>query len=230
MTAFEAAGELTLLEVPGEAASCQAAAARACSGQVLQLEPYELLFAAGQRRQWAYRIEEGAICVFRSHPDGPRDVVEFAAQGDLVGLGCLDRHFDNAEAVGCARVVLVALDDVHEMARHDERILARLEQAIAREIELRRDSMVAAGQRAPLERVAALLVVISSNNRREGREPSLVPDALECGIVADMLCMSLEALADNLVELARRGLVEPSSYGGLRLLDVATLEDMAERA
>ena len=78
-------------------------------------------------------------------------------------------------------------------------------------------------------RHGALLAVISSNNRREGREPLLVPDALECGIVAEMLSMSVEALADNLVELARRGLVEPSPCGGLRLLDVATLEDMAER-
>jgi CRP/FNR family transcriptional regulator len=226
MAAFDASVELLLLEAPAGASSCQAAA-RACAGGVQRLEPYELLFSAGQQRQWAYRIDEGAICVFRLRPDGLRDVVEFAVQGDLVGLGCLDRHIDSAEAVDCARVSLVSLDEVHALARHDARVRARLEQAIAREIELRRDSMVAAGRRAPLERVAALLAVIYNNNCREGREPTLVPDTLECGIVADMLGMSVEALAGHLVELSRRGLVRASACGGLRLLDVGKLEDMA---
>jgi CRP/FNR family transcriptional regulator len=228
MAAFDVAGEL-VLDAPVAPQSCQAAAsACACAGEVLGLEPYELLFSAGQRREWAYRIEEGAICVFRLGPHGFRDVVEFAVQGDLVGLGCLDRHVDSAEAVDCARVSLVSLDEVHELARQDVRVRARLEQAISREIELRRDSMVAAGRRAPLERVAALLSVIYSNNCREGREPTLVPDTLECGIVADMLGMSVEALAGHLVELSRLGLVRPSACGGLRLLDVGKLEEMAQ--
>ena len=234
MTAFDAHGDLGLLD-PRADRGIQAKSSRAgvhadgVAGAVRSLEPYELLFVAGQRREWAYRVEEGAICVFREGTDGQREVVEFAVQGDTVGLGCLDIHFDSAEAVGCAKVRPVPFDDVHDTAIRDSRMRARLEKAVAREIAARRDAMVAAGQQAPLERVAALLAVISANNRREGREASVVPDALECGVVADLLGMSVPALASHLVELARRGLVEPSACGGLKLLDVAGLEAMAAK-
>src|SRR4051812_4802193 len=53
--------------------------------------------------------------------------------------------------------------------------------------EARRRAAGCAGNRAPLERVAALLIAIAKNNSHEGRDPLAIPDALASGFVADLL-------------------------------------------
>jgi hypothetical protein len=52
--------------------------------------------------------------------------------------------------------------------------------------EARRRAIVCAGNRAPLERVAAFLVAISKNNRHQGRDPNAISDTLTCRF-ADLL-------------------------------------------
>jgi hypothetical protein len=96
------------------------------------------------------------------------------------------------------------------------------------EFELRRNAVLRAGRPKPLERLAALLVAISQNNRYEGRDPSAIPDSLTCGFVAGLLGLSITSLGDFLIELQELRLVEASPSSGLRLKDLAGLERLAE--
>jgi Crp-like helix-turn-helix protein len=79
----------------------------------------------------------------------------------------------------------------------------------------------------PLARVAALLVSISRNNSYEGRDPSIMPDALTSGFVADLLGIDIDELATLLVDLNRRGLVETCG-STLKLKDMPALERLAD--
>lgn len=84
-------------------------------------------------------------------------------------------------------------------------------------------------QRAePLGRVAALLLSISKNNQYEGRDPATIPDALRSGFVADLVGVDIATLAAVLVDLRRRGLVDASPDGTLRLNDADGLERLAQ--
>jgi CRP-like cAMP-binding protein len=76
-------------------------------------------------------------------------------------------------------------------------------------------------------RVAALLSAISRNNRYEGRDPAVIPDCFSSGFVADMLGLSVSHLADALVELKRRGLLQEQG-SALRLTDLSALESLVE--
>jgi hypothetical protein len=78
-----------------------------------------------------------------------------------------------------------------------------------------------------LKRTAALLIVLSRNNGYEGRDPALIADDLSCGLVADMLGIGIDALADVLVDLERRRLVA-NDEGGLRLTDIDALDRLSE--
>lgn len=78
----------------------------------------------------------------------------------------------------------------------------------------------------PLARVAALLVSISRNNSYEGRDPGVMPDALTSGFVADLLGIDIDELADLLIDLNRRGLVE-NCGSILTLKDMPALERLA---
>jgi CRP/FNR family transcriptional regulator, anaerobic regulatory protein len=93
--------------------------------------------------------------------------------------------------------------------------------------EARRRALVSAGARAPLERVAALLISISRNNRHEGRDPRTIPDSLTCGFVADLLGFPIDTLASLLKALETRGLIAADPRAGLRLNDLDGLESLA---
>ena len=79
----------------------------------------------------------------------------------------------------------------------------------------------------PLARIAALLISISRNNGYEGRDPSVMPDALTSGFVADLLGIHIDELATLLVDLNRRGLVETCG-STLKLKDMPALERLAD--
>jgi hypothetical protein len=76
-------------------------------------------------------------------------------------------------------------------------------------------------------RVAALLSSISRNNRYEGRDPAVIPDCFSSGFVADLLGLGVADLADALVELERRRLVQAEG-SALRLTDLPALEKLIE--
>jgi hypothetical protein len=77
-------------------------------------------------------------------------------------------------------------------------------------------------------RVAALLASISQNNAYEGRDPAIIPDTLTSGFVADLLGLSISALADALVQLERLGLIAQAEGGALKLLDRPALERLID--
>jgi hypothetical protein len=84
------------------------------------------------------------------------------------------------------------------------------------------------GASAPIERVAALFVVLSRGNTYEGRPSNIIDDAVKCGVVADYLGLSVDSLARILVELEELGLIESCPPSAIRLNDIAALEQLAD--
>ena len=95
--------------------------------------------------------------------------------------------------------------------------------AAAREFVARRDALVLAGSTSALAKVAAFLLATSYLNSREGRDGAIIPESLTCGVVAGYLQIDIDALAEQLVELQRRGLIELVGRG-LHLVDLTRLE------
>jgi CRP/FNR family transcriptional regulator len=197
-----------------------------CAGEARRLAAGEILFLEGEPRGALFRVESGALCIYRTRPDGSRDVLEFAFPGDLAGLGYLGNHVATAQATVETKVVSLprakSLDHGHD---HGARGKGRLRDAIAQDVTLLRE--VPAPN--PVQRVAALFVTLSRNNANEGRDPDILTDSLQCGVVAGYLGMSVDQLAGYLGELEARGLIEPCD-SGLRLKDLGSLEALADAA
>ena len=63
-------------------------------------------------------------------------------------------------------------------------------------------------QQNPLGRLAAFLLTLSRENEQEGRDPAVLVQPLQCGVVADFLALSVDRLGSLLVQLERRGMIE----------------------
>ncbi len=196
--------------------------------QVRTLATGEDLFREGDPRTHIYRLESGAICVYEPRLNGHRAMARFAHPGDLVGLGFLEHHACTARAMVEVQVTCLPKASMESLVAGNPKAEAELNQALERELELRRNSLVESGRRNPVKRVAAFLVALSQINKREGRDANVIDASWQCGIVADQLKLSLDVLARMLVEFERRGLIGSCPSRGLRLKDLATLEGLAD--
>jgi len=195
--------------------------------QVRTLVTGEDLFREGDPRTHVYRVETGTICVYEPRWNGHRAAIRFAVPGDLVGLGFLQHHACTARAMVEARVTCLPHTSMESLVAGNPKAEAELKQALEREFELRRNSLVESGRRNPVERVAAFLVALSQINKREGRDANVIDASWQCALVADQLELSLDVLARILVEFEKRGLIESCPSRGLRLKDLVTLEALA---
>ena len=79
-----------------------------------------------------------------------------------------------------------------------------------------------------LERTAAYLVVVSRNNRYEGRDPLVICDDVRCGAVSGLLGIDLDVLGRVLLEMRRGGMVSTTDDGSLRIVDLDALDRLSE--
>jgi CRP/FNR family transcriptional regulator, anaerobic regulatory protein len=186
------------------------------------------VFRPGEQRR-LYRVERGAICHYAQSAAGAYEVIELAFPGDIIGLGCLPTHVSTAKAMVDTSVSVITDADLERALANDNLLYFRLVEAKEREFDYSRSRSRNADPLSPIQRVANLLLAISSINASEGREPLIVADDVSSGFVAEQLQMSIDALAAALLSLRRSGVVTVSDHG-LRILDVAALETLAASA
>ena len=187
----------------------------------------EVLFREGDFKTHLYMIEEGIISVYRKRTHQPNEIIEFAFSGDVVGLGYLEEHTYWARSVVETCVRCLPLDALDTVLEDDSRTKQRYADAISREFEFRREFLVTALRRNPIGRLAAFFLALSQLNKNEGRDQNIITDSLECGVVAGCIGLDLDSLGQALVELEKKGLIVPCPPQGLRLNDLAGLEDLA---
>ena len=169
------------------------------------LRATSLLFSIGDPKTHFYAVQSGALAVYEPRWNGHRAIIEFAFPGDLVGLGFLQTHTCSARATVETCVQCLPLSAQDHLFADDPRAQARLADAIEREVEFLRESSVQFSQQNPLGRLAAFLLTLSRENEQEGRDPAVLVQPLQCGVVADFLALSVERLGSLLVQLERRG-------------------------
>jgi len=173
-------------------------------------------------------VESGVVTVYEPRSEGHQTIIEFAFPGDIVGLGFLQTHTCTARASveTVAHCGLYSAQD--RLIADNPRAQARLADAIEREFEFLRRSSVKFSRENPLARVAAFLLTLSRENAEEGRDPSVLVQQLHCGVVADLLALSIERLGSLLVQLEQQGMIAPCPPRGLRLTNVDALKRLVE--
>jgi CRP/FNR family transcriptional regulator len=198
-------------------------------GPLIRLAPSDVLFAAGDLRTHVYHLVEGMLTLFEpaEEPGGEPTIVGHAFAGETVGLGHLKIYSVTAEAMQTCLVTRLPVEWQDSIVASERRGVDRLADAIEQELAFLRRRIVRQNADRPLVRLAAFLAVLSENNAREGRDPSVISDSLTCGTVAGMLGLEIDALAQQLLALEERGIVVPSA-GRLSILDPAALEALAD--
>ena len=193
-----------------------------------RVETKEFLFAEGDEISHVYRVETGAIALYKVLADGRRQVMGFAYPGDLIGLGIEGEHGMNAQAVKSTRVRCLSVTSLRQSAAMDPMLGFKLYEALARELAATRDLMLTTGQRSAVERVAGFLLAFSRRNARNGQDPASFELPMTRTDIGDFLGLTIETVSRTFTKLKLLGVIELPHCSQVTLLDIDELERLAD--
>ena len=193
-----------------------------------RLEAKEFLFAEGDPISHVYRIETGAIALYKVLADGRRQIMSFAYPGDIVGLGADEQHTINAQAVKPTRVRCLPIGSLRQCAASDPSLGFALYEAMAKELAATRDLMLTTGQRSAMERVASFLLAFSRRNQRQGKDAAVFELPMTRTDIGDFLGLTIETVSRTFTKLKLMHLIELTHSTAVRLTNIEELRRLAE--
>ncbi len=230
LSAFTNIYATPLRQSAGESARLPNRSLNDCLSQALirRFDPKEFVFVEGDPANNIYRIESGAVSLFKVLPDGRRQILGFAYPGDFIGLGVQGEHIMNAQAIKPARIRSMPLAALHKIATSDPSLSFTLYQAVAEELAATRDLMMTTGHRSACERVAAFLIALSRRNERSGDDLGVIDLPMTRVDIADFLGLTIETVSRTLTKLKTRGLIDLPQSTRIVLADRVELQRLAE--
>lgn len=194
------------------------------------IEERELLFSEHDRRTHMYRVESGAVAVYKIMPDGRRQIVGFAYPGDLIGLEAHDTYRFNAQAMRPTRVRCVRWATLQHIARQDPEFGLKLYDAVSLELAAAHDLLLATGRRSATERVTTFLLAMSRRNERCDRDPLVLDLPMTRSDIGDFLGLTIETVSRTFTKLRRQKVIDLAQITRVHLRDLDQLEQLAEGA
>ena len=193
-----------------------------------RVEAKEFVFAEGDPTTHLFRVETGAVALYKILADGRRQIVGSAYPGDLIGVGSQGEHVMNAQAIKPTRLRCMAVAALHRSAAKDPMVGFRLYEALARELAATRDLMLTTGQRSATERVVGFLLAFSRRNERNGQDPSDFELPMRRADIGDFLGLTIETVSRTFTKLRTLGLIELPQSNRVKLVDIDELESLAD--
>ena len=193
-----------------------------------RVEAKEFVFAEGDPTTHVFRVETGAVALYKILADGRRQIVGFAYPGDLIGLGAEGEHVMNAQAIKPTRLRCLPIAALNHSAEKDPTLGFKLYQALARELAATRDLMLTTGQRSATERVVSFLLAFSRRSERNGQNASDFELPMTRADIGDFLGLTIETVSRTFTKLRTLGLIELPQSNRVKLLDIDELESLAD--
>lgn len=185
-----------------------------------------MLFDQGAPADGVFNLVDGVVRLYKSLPDGRRQIVGFALPGDFLGLALLDRHGVAAEAVTDVQACRFARAAFINYVEGRPHLLRRMHAFAGRELAMAQDQMLLLGRRTANEKVAAFLLHLQSRYGRIAAMSVNLPLPMGRQDIADYLGLTIETVSRTLTKFAREKIVVVVP-GGVRLLNTDWLEKLA---
>lgn len=185
------------------------------------------IFEQGRDAGFVYNLTAGTLRLSKLLPDGRRQIVGFAMPGDFLGLDFEPTHSFTADSLTPAKLCQFSRIGFNDMLDEKPRVLRRLMTMASHELAMAQEQMVVLGRRTAEEKIAAFLVGMRNRYARIHGPSVHVPLPMTRLDIGDYLGLTVETVSRMMTRMAREKtiVIVPD---GVRLLDVAKLERLAE--
>lgn len=195
---------------------------------VRQLKAKEPLFAEGDTKTNVYKIESGAVLIYKILNDGFRQIVNFAFPGDYVGLEMSSLYTYDAQTISPTRIRSIPAIALWRRAREDASVGAEIYETLSREISDARDHFLTIGRLSATGRIATFLLALSKRNERKSLDAVNIQLPVRRSDIADFLCLSVETVSRSLTELKTARIISLRGWREIKLADLDALERFAD--
>lgn len=175
------------------------------------------IYAQGEKSDSLYRIEFGAIRIYRLLADGRRQISAFHLAGEIFGFEADRTHHFFAEAM-CATGVRALRTAFRQNEFASELLPVALQDLVRAQ-----EHLLVLGRQNAVERVAAFLVDMSE--RQGGLRTIELP--MSRTDIADYLGLTIETVSRVFSKLRQKGVLRLPSLRGVEIVKWQALQDMA---
>jgi CRP/FNR family transcriptional regulator, nitrogen fixation regulation protein len=179
--------------------------------------PETEIYAQGERAGTIYRIEYGAVRIYRLLADGRRQVVAFHVSGETFGFEAGAVHSFFAEAIVQTGLTTVGLD---QDGRYPPELMALALKGMVRA----QEHLLVVGRQSALEKLAVFLVDLAE--RQGGLD--LIDLPMTRTDIGDYLGMTIETVSRNLSKLREMGILRLKNPRCIEILKAEKLRLLSE--
>jgi CRP/FNR family nitrogen fixation transcriptional regulator len=182
------------------------------------LHPAETeIYAQGDKSGTLYRIEFGAVRIYRLMSDGRRQVVAFHIAGETFGFEGGKAHSFFAECIVSSGLTTVDVDG-------DGRYSTDLMELALKEMVRAQEHLLVVGKQCALEKLAVFLVDLAE---RQG-DTDRIDIPMTRTDIGDYLGMTIETVSRNLSKLKAEGIVRLNSARSIEIVKPERLYRLAD--
>ena len=174
------------------------------------------IYAQGETCNCLYRVEFGAVRIYRLLADGRRQISAFHLAGETFGFEAGDTHHFFAEAI-CA----TGVQTLRTAFRQNE-LASELLPVALQDLVRAQEHLLVLGRQSAVERVAAFLVDMSE--RQGGLRQVELP--MSRNDIADYLGLTIETVSRVFTRLKQEGIIRLPSLRSVEIVKRQALHDL----
>ncbi|MEE4360507.1 MAG: fumarate/nitrate reduction transcriptional regulator Fnr [Pseudomonadales bacterium] len=175
-----------------------------------------------------FAVRSGAIKTYRLTEEGEEQIMGFHLPGEIFGMGGIStgRHPNSAIALETCAVCEIPFDRIEPLSRDIPSLQRHLFQLLSREITEDQQLMLLLSKKTAEERIASLLLSLSSRLRRRRLSGEVFRLPMSRGDIGNYLGLVVETVSRVFTRMQRQGVLEVDGKE-VRILDADQLAEMA---
>ena len=165
------------------------------------------IFAEGEPSNAIYKLVRGTSCLYKSLPDGRRQIVGFALPGDFLGSPFSDQYTCSVDTISEVAARQFPGAQFLTSLRANPESLYLMLQAALQETNVARDHMLLLGRGTAEEKFAEFIISWRARIGRVGVLANLVPLPMSRRDIADFLGLTIETISRVLAKLEREHVI-----------------------
>ena len=192
------------------------------------VEAGQCLIVEGDAGSSSYTIISGGVKLFKSLPDGRRQITGFLLPGDFLGMPSRGTYSYTAETMVRTHLCVFAHRELEAAFQKYPGMEKRFLSFVTDELVAAQEHMLLLGRKSANERIATFLLEITRRAQRLGWpvEPLILP--MHRTDIADYLGLTVETVSRTFSRLRRRGVVELPRSDHVVVLKPEVLEALCD--
>lgn len=189
----------------------------------------DYLYREGDEFTSIYAIRAGSFKTYKTTMDGVEQVTGLYLPGEIVGMDGIssNRHGSSAMALETGSFCEIPFHQLEELSARIPSLQGRFFRLMGQEIVKDQQMLTLVSSNAAEERVAALLLSISSRNHRRKLSPSQFRLAMTRADIGSYLGVTLETVSRVFSRLQKQNIVKVDNKE-IQVLDMAGLKAIAK--